>query len=51
MSITRRAAPAVLIAAATGAAIALPGAYANARGVLVSRVVANGSDDTITLIG
>jgi hypothetical protein len=35
----------------TGAVTGGTGAYANARGVLVSRVVADGSDDTITLIG
>ena len=35
----------------TGAVTGGTGAYANARGVLVSRVSANGSDDTITLVG
>ena len=35
----------------TGAVTGGTGAYANARGVLNSRVSATGSDDTITLIG
>jgi hypothetical protein len=35
----------------TGAVTGGTGAYANARGVLVSRAGATGSDDTITLVG